>query len=146
MMLVAELDEVAEVGRPVLDPVDDVMHVGELGVRAAGEPASLVAAPDLNPLGVAGVAPRPSEVQALPPWTIGGDHDLGVTGQPPGDPAGDRPQHVELGTSLAPGEEAVVGVDHDGGAVAAQAAGAGLSRSLAARAGGVTFAHSHQSV
>src|SRR5580692_4249334 len=98
MMLVAELDKVAQVGRPVVDPVDDVMHVGELSVRAAGEPASLVAAPDLNPLGVAGVAPCPSEVEALPVWTIGRDHDLGVTGQPSGDPAGDRPQHIELGT------------------------------------------------
>ena len=47
---------------------------------------------------------------------------------------------------LAPGEEAVVGVDHDGGAVAVQTARAGLGWSFGARAGGVTLADSHQGV
>ena len=52
MMLVAQLDEIVEVGGAAVDPVPHVVDVGELGVRAAGEAASLVAASDLHPLGV----------------------------------------------------------------------------------------------
>ena len=63
-MLIAQLDKVVEVRRPAVDPMPNVVHVGELGVGAAGEPASLVAAPDLQPLGIAGVPPGPSEVEA----------------------------------------------------------------------------------
>jgi len=145
-MLVAELDEVAHIGLPVVDPVHNVVHVGEFGVTAAREPAPLVAPPDLNPLGVAGVPSGSSEVETLPTWTIGRDHDLGVTGQPAGDAPGDRPQHVEVGTTFAPDEEAVVGVDDDGRPVAVQSAGPGLGRTAASPAGGVSLADGHQSV
>ncbi len=145
-MLVTELNEVAHIGRPVVDPVHDVVHVGELGVRATREPASLVAPPDLNPLGDAGVPPGSSEVETVPTWSVGRDHDLGVTGQPTGDTPRDRPQHVELGTALAPGQEAVVGVHDDRRPVAAESTGASFGRSLAVHAGRVTLADGNQGV
>ena len=63
----------------------------------------------------------------LCPRPVGGDEDLGVAGEPAGDLSGERPEHVELGTALAPGEEAHVGMDDDGGPVAARAAGPAAS-------------------
>ena len=126
VMLVAELDEVAQVGRAVLDPVPDVMHVGELGVRATRETAPLVPPPDLNPLGVTRIAPRPPEIEALPSRPVGGDEHLGVAGEPAGDLSRDRAQHVEFGTAFASGQEAHVGVDDHGRSVSTHAAGPGL--------------------
>ena len=64
MMLIAELDKVVEVGEAAIDPMPHVMHVGELGVCAAGEPATLVTPPDLQTLGVARVPAGPPEVEA----------------------------------------------------------------------------------
>ena len=64
MMLIAELHEVVEIGGTAIDPVPHVVHVGEFGVGATGEPAPLVTAPDLHPLGIAGVPSGPSEVEA----------------------------------------------------------------------------------
>jgi hypothetical protein len=64
MMLITQLDEIVEVGGSAVDPVADVVDVGELGVRASGEAASLVAAPDLDPLGVTRIPPGPSEAEA----------------------------------------------------------------------------------
>ena len=55
-------------------------------------------------LGSRRVRPR---LRLCPRRAVGRDQDLGVTGQPSGDLAGDRPQHVELGAPIAPGEEAV---------------------------------------
>ena len=104
-MLIAELDQVVDVRRPAVDPVPDVVHVGELGVGAAGKPASLVPAPDLEPLGVARVSPGPPEVEAPAVGAVGRDQDLGVAGQPAGHLARHRPQDVELGApvGLRPG-------------------------------------------
>ena len=84
MMLVTQLDEIVEVGGAAVDPVPHVVDVGELGVRAAGEAASLVAAPDLHPLGVTRIPPGSSEIEAPAIGIVGGDQDLGVAGQPPG--------------------------------------------------------------
>ena len=125
-MLVAELDEVADVRRAAVDPVTDVVHVGEFGVGAAGEPAPLVTPPDLQPLGVRRIAPCPPEVEALPSGIVSGDQDLGVARQPPSDLPRQRPEHVELGSAVAPGQEAQVGVDHDSGSVAVRTTGPGL--------------------
>ena len=66
MMLIAELDKVVEVGEAAVDPMPNVMHVGELGVCAAGEPATLVTPPDFQTLGVARVPAGPPEVEAPP--------------------------------------------------------------------------------
>ena len=85
MMLIAQLDEVVEVGGTAVDPMPDVVHVGELGVRAAGEPAPLVAPPDLHALGVTGVPPGPPEVEAPAVGPVGRDQDFGVAREPPGD-------------------------------------------------------------
>ena len=57
MMLITQLDQVVEVGGAAVDPVPDVVDVGELGVRAAGEAAPLLAAPDLQPLGLTRIPP-----------------------------------------------------------------------------------------
>ena len=51
-MLIAEFDEVAQICRPSVDPVADVVHIGELSVGAAGESTPLVPAPDLQPLSI----------------------------------------------------------------------------------------------
>jgi hypothetical protein len=89
-MLIAELHQVAQIRRTIVDPMPDVMDVGEFGVRATREAAPLVAAPDLNPLGITRIATRPPEIEALPRRTVGGDEHLGVTGDPPGDLSRDR--------------------------------------------------------
>ena len=80
-MLIAKFDKVVEVRRPAVDPMSNVVHVGEFGVGATGEPAPLVTAPDLHPLGIAGVPSGPSEVEAPAVGSVGGDQDLGVTSQ-----------------------------------------------------------------
>ena len=85
VMLIAEFDEVAQIGWAVFDPVPDVMDVGEFGVGAPRETASLVPPTDLDPLGVTRIAPRPAEIEALPGRPVGGDEHLGVAGQPAGD-------------------------------------------------------------
>ena len=146
VMLVAEFDEVVQVGRPVVDPVHDVVHIGELRVRAAREPTSLVTSPDLDPLGVSGIPPGPSEAETLPARRVGGHQDLGVTGQPSGDLSGDRPQHVELGVSLAPGEEVHVGVDDDHRPIAAHARRPGLGSASRVSVGSIALAHGHQGI
>ena len=64
MMLIAQLDKVVEVSQATIDPMPNVMHVRELGVCAAGEPATLVTPPDLQTLGVARVPAGSPEVQA----------------------------------------------------------------------------------
>jgi len=84
-MPVAELDQVVQVGRAAFDPVTDVVDVGELGVRAARETTSLVPPPDLNPLGISRIPPRPPEVEALPCRSVGGHQYLCITGKPAGD-------------------------------------------------------------
>src|ERR1700689_3853499 len=83
MMLIAELHEVLDIGKPAIDPVPYVVHVGGLGVWAAREPASLVAPSDLYALGVTGVPACSSEVQAPAIGSIGGDKDLGIAREPP---------------------------------------------------------------
>lgn len=84
-MLIAEFHEVVEIGGAAIDPVPHVVHVGELSVGAAGEPAPLVASSDLYALGVTGVAACASEVEAPSIGPIGRDKDLGIAGKPPGD-------------------------------------------------------------
>jgi hypothetical protein len=37
MMLIAELDEVVEVGPASVDPVDDMVDIGEFGVRGSAD-------------------------------------------------------------------------------------------------------------
>ena len=64
MMLIAQLDKVVEVGEAAIDPMPNVMHVGELGVCAAREPATLVTPPYLQTLGVARVPAGSPEVEA----------------------------------------------------------------------------------
>ena len=85
MMLIAELHEVVEIGGAAVDPVPHVVHVGEFGVGAAGEPAPLVAPSDLHALGVTGVPACSSEVEAPSIGPIGRNEDLGVACKPPGD-------------------------------------------------------------
>ena len=64
MMLITKLDEILDVGGAAVDPVPDVVDVGELGVRAAREAAPLVVSPDLHPLGVTRILAGSSEVEA----------------------------------------------------------------------------------
>ena len=85
MMLITQLHEVLDIRGPTVDPMPDMVHIRELGVRAAGEATSLVAAPDLQPLGVAGITPGPSEVEAAAIGPVRRDQDLGVAGEPAGD-------------------------------------------------------------
>src|ERR1700728_5099750 len=40
VVLVAQLDQVVEIGRPTIDPVSDVVQVRELDMGASGEPAA----------------------------------------------------------------------------------------------------------
>jgi hypothetical protein len=65
-MLITQLDEVLEIRGPAVDPVPHMVHVGELGVGAAGEATALVPPPDLDPLCVGRIAPGAPEVEALP--------------------------------------------------------------------------------
>jgi len=50
VVLITELDQVGHVGLSAVDPVLNVVGRRELGMRAAGEPASLVPSPDLDSL------------------------------------------------------------------------------------------------
>ena len=123
-MLVTELDEVVEVGRPAVDPVPDVVHVGELGVRAAGETTSLVPPPDLQ---IAGRRWRSRRVRPrFRLWPSGPSADTSTLASQASRRATSRdtgPEDVELCASVAAGKELHVGVDHHGRAVAAQPAG-----------------------
>ena len=85
MMVVTQLDQVVEVGGPAVDPMPNVMDIGELGVRAAGETASLVATPDLDALRIAGVPAGPTEIEAPAVGPVGRNQDFGVAGESPGD-------------------------------------------------------------
>ena len=57
VVLVAQLDQVVQIGGAPVHPVADVVHVGELGVRAAGEATASVTPTDLDPLRFGRVAP-----------------------------------------------------------------------------------------
>jgi hypothetical protein len=83
MVLIAQLDEILNVRRPTIDPMADMVDVSELGVGAAGEPASLVASSDFQALGVAGVPSGPAEVEAAAVGPVGRKQDLGIAGEPP---------------------------------------------------------------
>jgi hypothetical protein len=85
MVLIAQLDEVRNVGRPTVDPMVDMVDVGELGVGAAREPASLVTSSDFQPLSVARVPSGPTEVEAAAVGPVGRNQHLGIAGEPPGD-------------------------------------------------------------
>lgn len=114
MVLVAELDQVAQVGWTALDPVCDVMDVGELGVTTPWETAALVAPADLEALRVTGVAAGASEVEAPTVGPVGRDEDLGVARQATGHFTRDGTERVELPTAsaFAAGQEGHVRV-HD---------------------------------
>src|ERR1700722_13539660 len=121
MMLIAELHEVVHIRGSSIDPMPYMVHVGEFSVRAPGEPAPLVTPPDLHALRVTGVPACPSEVETSSIVPICRDEDFGVACQPPGDFSRDGSHDVELCPAFAPGQEGHVGVDDDGGAVAAGA-------------------------
>src|SRR3974390_2196861 len=93
---VTELDQVAQVGWTALDPVRDVMDVGELSVATPGETAALVAPADLDALRVTGVAPGAPEVEAPTVGPVGRDEDLGVARQATGHLPRDGTERVEL--------------------------------------------------
>jgi hypothetical protein len=130
MVLVAELDEILDVGLPTIDPMPHVVDVGELGVGATGEPASLVTPPDFHPLGVTGVPPGSPEVQAATIGPVGRNQNLGVTGEPACHFSRHRPHDIEFSAPLGSGEERQVGVDHHGRAIAACATGLTEVRAL----------------
>jgi hypothetical protein len=125
VVLVTELNEVVEICGAAVDPVPNVMYVGELGVRAAGEATSLVAAPDLQTLGIAGVSPCPAQVEASAVRPIGRNEHFGVTGPPAGDLPGNRAQDVEFLTLVRRNGAVMLG-------------DAGHERHCAPRDGGVT--------
>jgi hypothetical protein len=118
MVLVAEFHEVLNVRWPTVDPMLHVMDVGELGVGAPGEPASLVTPPDFQALSVTGIAPGSPEVQAATIGPVGRDQDLGIAGESACHLSRHRAHNVEFGASLGSGQERQVGVHHHRRAIA----------------------------
>ena len=57
VVLVAQLDQVVQIGAAAVHPVADVVHVGELGMRASREATTFVTPTDLQPLSIARVVP-----------------------------------------------------------------------------------------
>ena len=114
-MLVAEFDEVGQVSRSVVHPVPDVVDIGEFGVRAPRESATLVAPPDGDALEIGGSVFAAAQVEALPGRIVGADQHLGVAGQTPGHLSGHWPQHVDLCPAVTAGQEGQIGVHDHGG-------------------------------
>jgi hypothetical protein len=85
VVLIAQLDEVGQVRRPAVRPVQQVMDIRELGVGAAREPAALVPPPDLDALRIGGIAPGPTEVEALTGRSVSRNEDFGIAGNATGD-------------------------------------------------------------
>ena len=85
VVLVAQLDQVVEVGGAAVDPVPDVVDVRELHVGAPGEAATLVTAADDDPLGVRGVPASATQIERVTIRAVARQEDLGVAGQAPGD-------------------------------------------------------------
>ena len=84
MMLVTQLHQVVEIGRPTVDPMPDVVHVGELHVSAARKTAALVTPPDDDALGVGGVAPGSAPGGTAGPTDgVWPGAEVGGTGNPP---------------------------------------------------------------
>jgi hypothetical protein len=52
VVLVAQLDQIGQVSRAAVAPMDHVMDVGEFGIGAPRPAAAPVTAPDLDPLRV----------------------------------------------------------------------------------------------
>lgn len=71
MKLVAQFDEILEVGGPAVDPMPHMVDVGEFGVGATGKPTAFVASSDLQTLTVARVTAGPAEIEAAAVGPIG---------------------------------------------------------------------------
>ncbi|HEY6427115.1 MAG TPA: hypothetical protein VIX84_07760, partial [Acidimicrobiales bacterium] len=78
VVLVAQLDQIVEVGAAVVDPVPDVVHVSELRVRTPGKATALVTPSDFDPLRVARVPPGSTKVEASTSLVVDGEQYLGV--------------------------------------------------------------------
>ena len=74
--------EIAQVGRPVGFPRDNVMDIGEGHVRAAWEATMSIPAQDLSALGLARKPPGPALVHGVPDVVVDREDDGGVTGDP----------------------------------------------------------------
>ena len=74
--------QIVEVGPAVRFPRDDVVHVGERHVGAAGKPAVAIAPHHLPALGIGREAPGPALVHGVAGVIVDGDGDGGVTRQP----------------------------------------------------------------
>ena len=81
MVPTAQRDQVVEVRQSTIDPMHDMVDVGELGVAATGESTALVPAIDFHPLHRSGIPAGPPLIQDRPFRILHGEIHVGVAGE-----------------------------------------------------------------
>ena len=97
MVPTAQRDQVVEVRQATIDPMHDVVDVGELGVAAAGEATALVPAIDFHPLHRSGIPAGPPLIQDRPFRILHGEIDLGVADEAADHLGGNRSDSGDFG-------------------------------------------------
>src|SRR5207247_1696756 len=113
VVIAAQEDEVVDIGRTALAPMDDVVRGSRPAPSAAGERAAVVATLDLTQEPGRNLAGRPSDADRSSVRAIGDDVPSCVAQQPARRLGGDCVTILELGDAAEAREDAGVNMQRD---------------------------------
>ncbi len=113
MVMVTQRHQIWQIRQALIDPVHDVMDIGEDAVRAAREAASTVAPLDLPTLRVRGKSPGPPLEHGVSERIIESERHRGVATDSPDRLATQKAQSLDFRSAGTATQEREIGVGHD---------------------------------